>query len=232
MVTAGILLVAAMLFFPAIANSRYAARAAQCQNNLRQLGMALASYSDKAGAGYFPWVPSFGNRAFAGVYAPVLYDAGYMTEPGCLTCPAANREPVAARVPTLVEIDQATPMQLASLRRDTSRDYGYNLGVVVDGQHRAIRNRCRERFALMADSPGTSRIRDRGVNHLGRVRNILFEDGHVEAVKLDLIDKVWKDHPFQNDYGFTEAGIDGEDAVVADSATPPFGQSGILPELK
>ena len=53
-VAVGVCAVAALLFFPAISNSRYTAQLNACQNNLRRIGLALADYSDKAGAGYFP----------------------------------------------------------------------------------------------------------------------------------------------------------------------------------
>ena len=50
-VMAGICLAGAMLFFPAISQSRYAARLQSCQNNLRELGFALVDFSQKQGRG-------------------------------------------------------------------------------------------------------------------------------------------------------------------------------------
>jgi len=226
-VTAGILLVATMLFFPAIANSRYSARLAHCQNNLRQLGMALASYSDKAGAGYFPWVPSAGRRAFAGIYAPMLLDSGYLTEPECLFCPAApqRRSGPPSELPTLVEVDQASPEQLAQLRSQLADIYAFNLGVMVDGVHQPARNQGRTRFAMMADTPdtpGTTRLREPAGNHRRELRSVLFEDGHVDSLRVEVIDAAGLDHPFVNHYGYPEAGVDEDDAVVAPGPNPPF----------
>ena len=117
-VAVGVCAVAALLFFPAISNSRYTAQLNACQNNLRRIGLALADYSDKAGAGYFPGVPSSGNRAFAGIYAPILFDAGYLTDPGVMVCPAERLSvPVAEfRIPTLQQIDSADPDAILPLR--------------------------------------------------------------------------------------------------------------------
>lgn len=224
-VMAGILLVASMLFFPAIANSRYAARIAACQNNLRQLGFALASYSDKAGAGYFPAVPSRGPRAFAGFYAPVLLDSGYLVEKKLLICPSSPLAgPESAfEFPSIDQIDQATPHQLRWIQRVAGGSYGYNLGVVVDGVHHAAKNLGRASFALMADAPPSTTTSDTVlINHLGTGRNVLYEDGQVRFLPVKLIEQTWPDHPFMNREGLPEAGVDANDAVVGPSAAPPF----------
>ena len=55
-VAAGIFLAASMLIFPALGQSRRAARVAQCQDNMRDMGVALAGYS-QANGGYFPLIP-------------------------------------------------------------------------------------------------------------------------------------------------------------------------------
>jgi hypothetical protein len=224
-VMAGILLVASMLFFPAIANSRYAARIAACQNNLRQLGFALASYSDKAGAGYFPAIPSRGPRAFAGFYAPVLFDSGYLGETQLLICPGSPlaRADSAFEFPTTAQVDQATPQQLRWIQRVAGGSYGYNLGVVVDGVHHAAKNLGRASFALMADSPPSTSTSDAVINnHLGTGRNVLYEDGQVRFLPVKMIEQTWPDHPFKNREGLPEAGVDANDAVVGPSAAPPF----------
>ena len=220
-VMAGICLAGAMLFFPVISQSRYAARLQACQNNLRELGFALIDFSEKAGQGYFPEVPIEGNRAVAGIYAPVLLDAGYLTDESRLICPssALAQGADAWQLPTLGEIDRASGRTLLLIQRSIGGSYGYNLGVVVNGRHRAPRNLGRTHFALMADAPSLQLAGHRSTNHGGRGDNILYEDGHIRYV---VESRSEGDDPFVNRLGWMEAGIDADDAVVAPSFTPPF----------
>jgi hypothetical protein len=224
-VAAGICLAAALLFFPAISNSRYVARLLACENNLREIGIALADYSDKAGAGYFPAVSSDGNRAFAGVYAPTLFDGGYLDRPEVTLCPAAvgagRSEPYG--IPTLMQVDMATGHELIALQETAGGSYGYNLGVVQNGRHVAPRNQGRTFFAIMSDAPTFDLRETLTANHGGRSYNMLFEDGHIRQVSRQPI-VVHEDDPFRNRLGAIEAGIDENDAVIGDSRTPPFRQ--------
>ncbi len=220
-VMAGICLAAAMLFFPAISQSRYAARLQACQDNLRELGIALVDYSEKAGQGHFPEVPTEGNRAVAGIYAPVLLDAGYLTDENRIICPssALAREADTWELPTLNQIDQASGRLLMLFHRSMGGSYGYSLGVVDNGRHRAPRNLGRTYFALMADAPSLQLAGHRSTNHGGRGDNILYEDGHIRYV---VESNAQGDDPFLNRLGWIEAGIDPDDAVVAPGFVPPF----------
>lgn len=223
-VTAGIVLAAVLIFFPAIASSRYASRLTHCQNNLRQLGLALVNYSDKLGGGFFPAVASQGNRAFAGVYAPTLIDSGYLDGTDKLICPASSLadQRLVYRVPTLAEVDAATPQAIVVIHQLAGGSYGYTLGVIAQGAHVAPRNQGRANFALMADAPGMASETGLSTNHAGRGQNFLYEDGHCRFVPLNTQNSSWLDNPFRNRHGMVEAGVDEDDAVVARSGTPPF----------
>ncbi len=229
-VTAGIVLAAVMIFFPAIASSRYASRLKHCQNNLRQLGLALVNYSDKLGGGFFPCVASEGNRAFAGVYAPTLVDTGYLDDPGVLICPASPQadESAGYRLPTLAEIDQAAQEAIFLIHQRTGGSYGYSLGVVTNGRYAAPRNQGRASFPLMSDAPQVIPDQSRHDSHAGRGRNFLYEDGHVEFISIAMTDSPWRDHPFRNRHGNVEAGVDEHDAVIGASYSSPFPRS-VLP---
>ena len=194
-----------------------------CQNNLRQIGLALTDYSEKAGMGYFPAVPSAGNRAFAGIYAPILFEGGYLTDSRVFVCPASPlRETVDSfRLPTLIEIDSANANSVARLQEQAGGTYGYSLGVIVSGIHVPPRNLGRVFFALMSDTPSPYLTAEVSVNHEGRGYNLLYEDGHVRF--LETKDALLnRDDPFRNRRGIVEAGLDEDDAVIGRSLSPPF----------
>lgn len=219
LVMAGILLVGAMLFFPAIANSRYHARIAACQNNLQHLGVALADYSDKNG-GVLPQIPVSGKRSIAGIYGPILVEQQFLTESNRLVCPASHLAERDAewRVPRLAELDRAEGLELMRLQRTAGGSYGYSLGYVADGQYRAPRYEGRANYAIMSDAPSLHLPGHRSDNHGGRGQNVLFEDNRVEFVTRCVV----YDALFLNRDGFTAAGLDDNDSVIGRSATPPF----------
>lgn len=223
-VAAGIFMALALLFFPAISNSRQLARLTQCHNNLRQLGLAMAAYSDRNSGGYFPGIPSTGNRAFAGIYGPMLRDAGYLVNSSLLICPSSRLadDRDFFEVPTLEQVDVAADVELVTIRRLAGGSYGYNLGYADHGVLRSPRNTGRSYFALMADAPSPSRAGYQSSNHSGRGRqNLLFEDGSIRYVSVSPMDD-YADHPFRNHFGVVAAGVNDYDAVIAPSYMPPF----------
>ncbi len=59
------------------------------QNNLRNMGQALMQYA-QANNDQLPKVPASGNLAAAGVYAPMLVDAGHEQVREWIVCPASD----------------------------------------------------------------------------------------------------------------------------------------------
>ncbi len=222
-VAIGVCAVAALLFFPVISNSRYAAHVTACQNNLRQIGYAVADYSDKVGGGFFPGASSRGNRAFAGIYAPILVEGGYLTDPRVVICPSSHllQRRAVFRLPTLDEIDLASSTQIVALQDRAGGTYGYSLGAVVDGRYEPPRNLGRNYFALMSDRPLLYGEPVVNAPHWGRGLNLLYEDGHVAfgEAQLEYADQ---DDPFRNRRGLVEAGVDENDAVIGQSVASPF----------
>ena len=222
LVATGMFMAVALLFFPAISNSRHMARIAQCHNNLRQLGIAMSIYSDLSG-GYFPAVPASGNRAFAGVYGPILRDSGHLINEQLLFCPSTSLISTGDQfaIPSLADIDGADPQQLVSLRRFAGGSYGYNIGVFERGVYRPARNVGRSHFAMMADAPAISLAGYLSLNHGGKGLNLLYEDGRVQYVVQPDADE-YLDHPFRNHLGVVEPGVTKDDAVIAPGYAPPF----------
>ena len=218
---AGLMLVAAMLFLPAIANSWFRSDIRMCQRNLQQLGVALHGFSD-INERLFPKIPVSGNRSAAGIYGPILYHAGYFDNERLLVCPGSSLAQNISgwRIPTLQELDEAEGVELETLRRSMGGSYGYPLGYVVLRRHYPPRNEGRAFYALMSDAPSLHLPGRRSINHLGRGQNVLYEDGRVEFISARVRSRVI-DALFVNSLGVAEAGTDEDDSVIGGSDMPP-----------
>ncbi|MBI3836870.1 MAG: DUF1559 domain-containing protein, partial [Planctomycetia bacterium] len=173
-IAAGIFFAATMLFFPALSQSRFASQVTSCQNNLRQIGIGLTSYSELHNK-YFPDIPREASLGAAGIYATRLFDQGLLNGPHLVICPASALAERSAefRIPTLKELQTAQGAELARLQRRMGGSYGYNIGYISQGRYQATRNLRRPRFALMADAPNAEPPYH-SINHQGCGQNVLF----------------------------------------------------------
>lgn len=213
--------IAAMLFFPAIANSRFQSQMTGCQHRLVQIGQSLTNYSEHK-AGYFPEIPLDGNRSVAGIYAPTLMDEGYILDQSVFICPSSRlaHAPGTWRVPTLSDVDSASGLELLAMQRSMGGSYGYSLGYLRDGYYGALRNDGRSHFALMSDSPSLHLRDHQSSNHGGLGQNVLFEDNRVQFISSHENDR-FNDIIFLNREGYTAPGVDRNDSVIGQSSISP-----------
>ncbi len=87
-ITAAAVLVAIVI--PALAEGRFAARKAACQDHLRDLGVAMTQFASRNAQSRLPSVAPAGYQAFAGVYALRLRDAGLLNDPTQTFCPSIS----------------------------------------------------------------------------------------------------------------------------------------------
>lgn len=225
-VATGICFAASLLFFPAIAHSRFQAQITACQNNLRVLGLGLENFADQ-NQGQFPAIPTSGNIAGAGYYAPLLYENQLVPRTSHFVCPGSQQaDPLQNwRLPSRVELVQATGQKLELLRRDMGGSYAYTLGHFENGRYCPTRNQHRSDFVIMADAPSRNLAGRRSINHGCCGQNVLFDDFHVKYV-VGCSPVNCGDAFYENRLGQVAPGLDVHDSVVADSvALPlPFGQ--------
>lgn len=225
-VAAGIFVAATLLFMPAFSHSRFNAQLAACQNNLRMIGLALLSYSQRHGE-QFVEVPFHGSKALAFNYASRLRDAGYVPCDETFRCPGSPQlTAVGYKLPTCQELERAPHGEIAKLDDSLNGSYAYALPYREGNEYHQPRNGHRSSFPVLADDPGTIREGLVSHNHRDRGQNVWYEDGHVQfqtSCKIsgcDLKDNVYSDGGFEdniytNDDGVVAPGRHRDDPVLA-----------------
>lgn len=225
-VAAGVFLAATLLFFPAVNQSRFAARVRGCQNNLRQIAVGYDNYTTQY-PGYFPTLALNHKHNRAGIYAVILRQQGMLPETHVLICPSSELAEAKDdfNVPTLAELTQAQAEKLAELHKEMGGSYSYSLGHFEKDGYHPPQDLRRVRHALMADAPTHTNADRFSSNHGGCGLNVLFEDMHVEYVTTCRT-RACRDHIFQNRDGKPLAGVDRDDVVLGSSDASPVPEIG------
>ena len=216
-VAAGIFAAAAMLFFPAIANSRHQARMAACQDNLRLANVGLSVFGERNN-GVLPYIPPSGNTGVAGFYAPQLVEGGFLDDDARFICPSSDLacERGSFEIPTAAEIREASGSQLEEMQKKMGGSYMYTMGHFNRGRHYSTVNRGRNFFPVMADAKMNADGKQMSP-HGDHGVNVAFEGGNVRYIV-----GLTAHHPFfVSDRGVIEAGSHVQDAVLGHSWSRP-----------
>lgn len=228
-VACGVFLATAMLFVPALRDSRDSARRRDCQNNMRQVGALLASYANDHN-GYFPRV---GPTENAGMFAVRLVDEGYIDTPQlarllvCRSSPLADdirSGTVVVRIPHGSQLRVIHGSELAALRQWMGGSYAYRVGYVEGDRYYNIRHDGTTRSPLLADAPSFELAGFMSANHRGCGQNVLYQDQSVRYQTNCMVPGL-NDHLFLNSAGIPAAGRSRFDAVLARSEATP----GVVP---
>ncbi len=220
-VAAGIFLAAALLFFPAIANSRQQARLLSCQNKLRATAFALSACSDLSN-GVFPFIPTQGKTGVAGIYAPQLMERGFLSSHASVLCPSSALAATSRNqfvIPTFDQIRSSSGEELVRWQQTMGGSYMYTMGHLSRGFYRATRNRGRSHFPILSDGIQDPTSVNSGVasGHGDDGVNVIYEGGNVRYIR-----RVSRDHAyFVSERGLVEAGVDVQDAVLGQSWERP-----------
>jgi len=224
LLTAGVCAAMAILFFPAVLESRDQARRTFCQSSLRQLGEALTRYTLDHDT--IPAIPSDGRLSFAGMIPVKLQEAGLLPEPSILICPGSDLAAQNTKfvVPTMSQLEgalrEATGHQLWDMKCRAAGSCGFNLGIFENGNYYAPVNERRWFFVWASDAPSFHLPNRISANHGGRGMNLLFEDGHIEFVQGFRVPRT-RDDVLRSLYGLAEAGRGKDDSVIGSSIARP-----------
>jgi hypothetical protein len=199
-----------ILVAPALYQSRVQALKNVCQNNLKDIGTALANYSNLHG-GFYPTPPQQGGKTYASMWGPLLKD--HLTSEDKVACPTTSAQcDPKLRLPQKHELEAMNEQQLQALVARLNRGIGFTFGFEDNGVYKIPRNLHRSKFAISGDLPGAGKANSQ--NHGGDGQNVLFEDGHVAYLVIRRLDKADSDI-YSNDKGEVGPGTNPDDAVIA-----------------
>lgn len=221
-VSVGVCTTLALLFFPALLNSRELARRNLCQSNLSRVGMAIELYHTRFGS--IPYIPLEGPNSFVGYYASVLRDYAFLENDCQLICPgseiAAHRNGFC--VPSREVLRRAQPDELIRLRSLAGGSYGHHLGVFAGTRHFAPILQNRSHCVIMTDAPDYHRPNFISLHHGGLGINVLYADMRCAFIRgCEILGPNGKDNVFLNNDGHIAAGLGYHDSVIASSGISP-----------
>jgi hypothetical protein len=218
---ASLLLVAGGLVSTWIMHTHEQAQRLNCQNNLHKWWGSLEKYSD-GHANSFPCVEETGPHAVAGIFVPMLNDAGLVTADMSVGCPAQRL--IGAPPYSTQGLEQMFRSDLngyQAVAPSLARDYGYTLGYRDEmGQLQGLRRDSGDLLPLLADRPPLVPAGD-SPNHGGLGQNVLYIGGHVRWCKERTVG-VDLDDIYLSKNGRIEAGLNRADSVLAPSEATPY----------
>ncbi|MBA3481115.1 MAG: DUF1559 domain-containing protein [Pirellulales bacterium] len=222
----GVLLMVGALVMPALFESRDATRRSVCQNNLKDLGVALFAYQEPRKQ----QLPAVQPGESAGVYAIELLEHGRFTREQLqelIVCPespladevSAGR--VVVFIPTRRQYEAATGREREQMVTTMGGSVAYRIGFVVNRRLMQPTYTGEEGKPLLADAPVISADGVRSANH-PRGYNVLGEDLTVQF-RTDCVLPEGRDHMYLNSHGQAAAGRGPKDVVLVGSPIGPDG---------
>lgn len=227
-VVASILAVIGSLIAPAIQESRESARRAQCQEQLRTLGLALNRFAEQ----HNRRLPAIGQHENAGMYAVKLLESGLISPDELresLVCPSDSlaeemrNDQEQLHVPTPKQLQQATQSELHFMVKRMGGSFAYRIGYFDRrGNYRQVKFTGSSSQPMMADRPSYEMVGFQSPNHGTCGQNVLFQDGSVRYVQICIQtgpDRHW----FLNEQDKHAAGMHQSDIVMGRSEASPSG---------
>jgi prepilin-type processing-associated H-X9-DG protein len=196
----------------------------ECKNNLRQYFVALQKYREQHGK--FPDIAKQSPRDVAGIFVPMLADAGTLPASASIRCPGIG-SPISCQF-TLAALRTMNEEEFAQISPCLATCYAYSLGFRDEaGAYHGpgdIPQSSWSQTPIMADRPPAEGILNKegkpsnSINHGGDGQNVLFADGHVQFLPKRTFGE---DDIFLNRDRKVAAGLDATDIVLGYSAARP-----------
>jgi hypothetical protein len=217
LVAACMLVVLVGLTAPLVSRLWYRHDRYACANNLRKFWAGLSAYAD-GHDGDYPRVQEDGPLAVAGVFVPMLSEAGLL-EDVSVGCPGRGvRRPAAVRLSDLERLHAERPDEYNVVVHELAGNYAYSLGYHDDASGlRGLRRDSGDGLPILADR-GSDRATN-SENHGGSGQNVLYVGGNVRWTTQPTIGA---DHIYLNHNLRREAGLCRTDTVLGASDARPF----------
>jgi hypothetical protein len=221
LVAAVLLLIVGGLGAPWLVKQWAAYEREACANNLRAFWLALGAYADRSPDGAFPQVQKEGPQSVAGVFVPVLKDAGTLGSDVSVLCPAqGQRQPLPYTTRQLEELYQTRRDDYNLVARDLSGSYAYSLGYWENNTIRGLHRDDGDYLPILADR-SLAAGQGNSPNHGGAGQNVLFIGGQVRWCTQRTVG--WKgDDIYVNKQYQVFAGENHDDTVLGHSDSSPF----------
>ncbi len=229
LIAASILLCVVGLSLPLLNKLWYDYQVHACKNNLRLFHQALMGYSELHDHN-LPKIQEGGPVSMAGMFVPILNDAGVLGPDLSVDCPTMGRRPPSRQsVEELKRLFKDSPAEFRGLVCDLAGCYAYTLGYQerdATGHYAlfGLRSDSGDALPIMADrppfSPGAIAGPGNSLNHGGKGQNVLFLDGSVRFCTQRTVGKDGDDI-YVNKFNRVEAGQGRWDTVLGASWASP-----------
>ena len=195
-----------------------------CASNLHKFHDGLMRYADTHDRA-LPMVQPWGAQSVAGIFVPILHDAGALDSDVRVTCmPTSDQQALNRSVKNMEDLFAERPDEFWAVARKLSGCYAYTLGYFDGTNLKGLQQNDDGRSPVLADCPpiGTALFAGRNSsNHGGRGQNVLFLDGSVAFCThrnfgLDG-DDIYLDRQHRQ-----RAGVDRTDTVLGTSGASPW----------
>jgi uncharacterized protein DUF1559 len=180
-VAIGVMVILAMLLLPSIHHSREMARRLQCQNNLRELGIALVDSEMRQQR-----LPSIAPYEHAGVFVIELAERGIIRLDQLselVICPAspqaqrrANGDDALFQILSRHQMNNSRSQTLRNLLLHMAGIYAYRFGYFDHGDYHNVQYVGRSDEPMLADAPGYQVNGYYSSNHGGCGQNVISQD--------------------------------------------------------